>query len=164
MAAAALVVGILALIVSLTFNILQARWRTQQKRNEQAPPNFYNFDGRPSPITLSGIQHAAQGPLMDVSGAVTIGNPTPSHMKISLRRLVLGNKVCPVQGFFFRQKTDAQEYERISLMGNTKGDYELHLLFPDSNYPTPPSRDGELWVSWQTINREDEFAIPVRCP
>lgn len=164
MAVAALVVGILALIVSLTFNILQARWRIQEKRTEQAPPKFYNFDGRPLPIPLSGIQHAAQGPLMDVWGAVTIVNPTPSHMKIFLRGLVLGNIACPVQGFFFRQKTDLQEHERISLMGNTKGDYELHFLFPDSNCPVPPSRDGELWVSWETINRQDEFAIPVTCP
>jgi len=100
---------------------------------------------------------------MDVWGLVTIVNPTQSQMKIELHRLVLGGKECAVQSFFFRLKSHpVHRFERISLMGNTKEDYELHVMFPDTNYPSLPSRDGELWVSSE--NRPGEFSVKVRCP
>jgi hypothetical protein len=99
---------------------------------------------------------------MDVWGLVTVVNPTPWHMKIGPHRLVLDGKECPVQGFFFRPKYDPeQQFERISLMGNTKEHYEVHVMFPESDYPTPPSRDGELWVSDKS---QQPFPVKVRCP
>jgi hypothetical protein len=74
------VIGILALLVSLTFNLLQLKWRNEgraerakekseqerkdhekevgQRRKEQAPPELYNFGGTPGPIVVSGNQHS----------------------------------------------------------------------------------------------------------
>jgi hypothetical protein len=125
-------------------------------------PNFYNFDGNPGPIALSRMQHSGEGPWMDVWGEVTIVNPTQSHMKISLHRLVLGGKEWAVQGFFFRPMSNpSQKLQRISLMGNSKEHHEVHVMFPDNDYPTPPARDGELWVS---TNDRDAFPVEVRCP
>jgi hypothetical protein len=84
-----LVIGILALLVSVTFNLLQLKWRneqraerakerTDQERKDQgreaeqrsrkeAPPEFYNFGGTPGPILVSGNQHS-QG-FMDFWGS-----------------------------------------------------------------------------------------------
>jgi pyrimidine deaminase RibD-like protein len=130
---------------------------------QEAPPDFYNFGGNPGPIKLSGIAHSVQGPWMDIWGLVTIVNPTQSPMKIALHRLILDGKEWGVQSFFFRPKSNPlHRFERISLMGNTKEDYELHVMFPDTDYPSPPSRDGELWVS--SGNRPGEFPVKVRCP
>jgi hypothetical protein len=139
--------------------------RENDRRNEsqQAPPDLYNFNGNPGPIPLSGMTHSVQGPWMDVRGLVTIVNPTQSPMKIALRRLVLGGKECAVHSMFFMPKSNPmQRFERISLMGNSKEDYEVHVMFPDTDYPTPPPRDGELWVSCD--NRPEEFPVKVRCP
>ena len=125
-------------------------------------PEFYNFNGSLGPISLSGIQHSVKGPWMDVWGLVTVVNPTQSHMKISLHRLVLDGKECPVQRLFFRLKSDPREqFERISLMGNAKEHYEVHVMFPETDYPTPPPRAGELWVS---SNGQEPFPVKVRCP
>jgi hypothetical protein len=83
-------------------------------------------------------------------------------MKIGLHRLVLDGKECLVQRFFFRLKSDPREqFERISLMGNAEEHYEVHVMFPETDYPTPPSRDGELWVS---SNGQQPFPVKVRCP
>jgi pyrimidine deaminase RibD-like protein len=139
--------------------------RENDVRNEKqgAPPEFYNFDGNPEPIRLTGITHSVQGPWMDVWGLVTIVNPTQSPMKIAVHRLVLGGKERAVHSFFFRLKSNPmQRFERISLMGNTKEDYELHVMFSDTDYPIPPSRDGELWVS--SGSRPGEFPVKIRCP
>lgn len=173
-----LVIATLAFIVSLGFNLLQLRWRKEDKaeqkrkedereaewrRRELAPPQFYNLGGNPPPILVNGIQHSAQGPFMDLWGLVTVVNPTGFPMKIQPLRLVLDGKECTVHHFFFRLKSNARErFDRISLRGNDKEDYELHFMFPDSNYPTPPSRDGELWLS--SDNRAEEFSVKVRCP
>lgn len=134
----------------------------ERNREQQARPEFYNFNGSLEPISLSGVQHSVQGPWMDVWGLVTVVNPTQSHMKIGLHRLVLDGKECPVQRFFFRLKSDPREqFERISLMGNAKEHYEVHVMFPENNYPTPPPRDGELWVSSYD---QEPFPVKVRCP
>jgi pyrimidine deaminase RibD-like protein len=128
----------------------------------QSLPELYNFDGNSGPISLSGVQHSVQGPWMDVWGVVTVVNPTQSHMKISLHHLVLDGKEHLVQRLFFRLKSDPREqFERISLMGNTKEHYEVHVMFPETDYPTPPSRDGELWVS---SNGQEPFPVKVTCP
>ena len=102
---------------------------------------------------------------MDLWGLVTIVNPTPNHMKIYLQRLVLGGQDCARANFFFRPKSDRkQRYEGISLMGNEKEDYEVHVMFPDNDYPTPPSREGELWVSVNINGRDGVFSVKVTCP
>lgn len=136
--------------------------RENDRKGEQQAPEFYNFSGSLGPVSLSGIQHSVQGPWIDVWGLVTIVNPTQSPMKIGLHRLVLDGKECPVQRFFFRLKSDPREqFARISLMGNAKEHYEVHAMFPENDYPTPPPRDGELWVSNYD---QDPFPVPVRCP
>ena len=141
----------------------ESRENDRRNENQQAPPDLYNFNGNPGPIPLSGMTHSVQGPWMDVRGLVTIVNPTQSPMKIALRRLVLGGKECAVHSMFFMPKSNPmQRFERISLMGNSKEDYEVHVMFPDTDYPTPPPREGELWVSCD--NRPEEFPVKVRCP
>jgi pyrimidine deaminase RibD-like protein len=140
----------------------ESRENDLHNEGHQTPPHFYNFNGNPGPISLSGVQHSVQGPWMDVWGLVTVVNPSQSHMKIGLHRLVLDGKECPVQRFFFRLKSDPREqFDRISLMGNTKEHYEVHVMFPETNYPTPHPRDGELWVS---SNGQEPFPIKVTCP
>lgn len=151
-------------VEELNRDFVRDRESRENERNgeQKAPPEFYNFGGNPGPISLSGVQHSVQGPWMDVWGLVTVVNPTQSHMKIGLHRLVLDGKECLVQRFFFRLKSDPREqFERISLMGNTKEHYEVHVMFPETDYPTPPSRDGELWVS---SNGQQPFPVKVRCP
>jgi pyrimidine deaminase RibD-like protein len=155
---------LMAEVEELNREFLRDRESRKIERNggQHAPPEFYNFNGSLGPISLSGIQHSVQGPWMDVWGLVTVVNPTQSHMKIGLHRLVLDGKECPVQRFFFRLKSDPREqFERISLMGNAKEHYEVHVMFPENNYPTPPPRDGELWVS---SNGQEPFPVKVRCP
>jgi hypothetical protein len=185
MAAVGLVITILGLIVSVAFNLLQLKWRkkerealakekaeqrrkeeegeAERRRKEQAPPQFYNFGGNLGPILINGIQHSAQGPFMDLWGLVTVVNPTQVPMKITPLRLVLGDEKWPVHSFSFRLQSNPRErFDRISLRGNDKEDYELHLMFPDNKYPTPPTRDGELWLS--SDNRDEEFLVKIRCP
>jgi pyrimidine deaminase RibD-like protein len=125
-------------------------------------PEFYNVGGNSGPIRLGGRAHSVQGPWTDVYGVVTIVNPTQFPMKIGLSRLVLGGKECAVHSFFFRLKSHPMErFERISLMGNTKEDYQLHVMFPEAEYPVPPSGDGELWVS---NHGYPDFPLGVRFP
>jgi pyrimidine deaminase RibD-like protein len=125
-------------------------------------PEFHNYSGDPGPINLGGRQHSVQGPWTDVYGVVTIVNPTPLPMKIEMNRLVLGGKECTVHSFFFRPKSNLMErFQRISLMGNTKEHYEVHVMFPDADYPVPPSGYGELWVS---NHGYPDFPVKVRCP
>jgi pyrimidine deaminase RibD-like protein len=132
----------------------------EYRQKQQAPPHFYNFGGNPGSILLSGMTHSVQGPWVDARGLVTIVNPTQSPMKIALHRLVLAGKECAVHRFFFQLKSKPMEkFERISLMGNSKEDYEVHVMFTDAG-PTPPSGDGELWVS--SDNRLEEFPVKVR--
>jgi len=180
-----LVITSLGLIVSVTFNVIQLRQRqrqeersarleaerqrqedeskAEQRLREQAPPQFYNAGGNPGPIAITGIQHSAQGPFMDLWGLVTVVNQTQRPIKITPLRLVLGGEEWAVHTFSFRLKSNPRDrFDRISLRGNDKEDYELHVVFPDNRYPTPPSRDGELWFS--SDNRAEEFSVLVRCP
>jgi hypothetical protein len=179
MAVAVLIVAIL----SLLFNVIQYTWRQQdrqdradekaehertekervaeQRRKEEAAPQFHNFGGDSGPIKITGMQHSVQGPFMDVWGIVTVVNPTNVPMKISLLRLVLGGEDSVIHSFFFRLKSNPRErFERISVRGNDKEDYEMHFMFPDNNYPTPPSRDGELWFS--SDNRQEASFVKIR--
>ena len=76
----------LALLISIFFNLLQLKWRNEeraaraadiaeqkrkgdareaeQRLKEQAAPLFFNFDGTPGPILITGSQHSSQGPFM----------------------------------------------------------------------------------------------------
>ncbi len=85
-------------VEELNREFVRDRESRENERNvgQQPPPEFYNFNGSLGPISLSGIQHSVQGPWMDVWGLVTVVNPTQSHMKIGLHRLVLDGKECPV--------------------------------------------------------------------
>ncbi len=100
---------------------------------------------------------------MDLWGLVTVVNQTHLPIKITPLRLVLGGEEWAVHKFWFRLKSNPRDrFDRISLRGNDKEDYELHVAFPDDKYPTPPSRDGEIWFS--SDNRAEEFSVSVRCP
>jgi hypothetical protein len=174
-AIAGFVLTALALLVSLGFNYLQYTWRNEeraqhardrteakaeQQHKERTLPEFFNMDGAPHPIAVTGSQHSVQGPFVHLWGLVTVVNPTESHMKIALHRLVLDGAEWAVTRLAFHLRSNPQErYERLSMVGNSKGDYELHFLFPEEKYPKALS--GELWLT--SSNREDEpFSVPIR--
>ena len=128
-------------------------------RTERMQPEVYNVGGAPNPIRISGSQHSAHGPFTDVWGGVTVVNPTQAHMKIALVRLVIDRTDWEFRWARFHLKSDDRErYDRISMMGNEKQDYNLHFLFADDKVPR--GKTGELWMI--SSNREDEpFAVPV---
>jgi hypothetical protein len=173
-AVAGLVLTALALVVSLGFNYLQYKWRkeereqverdksdakTEQRRKERMPPEIYNAGGSPNPIRITGSQHSVQGPFVDVWGAITVVNPTPAHMKIAPLRLVINGGDWEIKRLAFHLKSnDRERYDRISVVGNDKQDYNLHFLFPETKVPEGIS--GELWLT--SSNREDEpFSVPI---
>jgi hypothetical protein len=170
-----LVIAGLALLASLIFNFVQYNWRktdkaeqerkdadgkAEERRKEQAPPDFYSFGGNPGPILVSGRQAFTQGKFVDVWGLVTVVNRTQVPMKITPLRLVVANREWPYQRIAFHVKSDTlQRSELISLMGNAKEHYELHFMFPEDKCPT---HDGKLWLA--SDNRAEEFSVPVRFP
>jgi hypothetical protein len=182
MAAIGLVIAGLAFLVSILFNLLQLKWRneeraaraedkTEQKRKddereaeqrlkEQAAPLFFNFDGTPGPILVTGSQHSSQGPFMYLWGLVTVVNRTQVPMKITPLRLLMAGEEWPVQSISFHLKSNTKDRsDRISLRGNDKEDYELHFRFTDNKCPTA---EGELWLA--SDNRAEQFSVPVRFP
>lgn len=182
MAAIGLVIAGLAFLVSILFNLLQLKWRneeraaraedkTEQKRKddereaeqrlkEQAAPLFFNFDGTPGPILVTGSQHSSQGPFMYLWGLVTVVNRTEVPMKITPLRLLMAGEEWPVQSISFHLKSNTKDRsDRISLRGNDKEDYELHFRFPDNKCP---AAEGELWLA--SDNRAEQFSVPVRFP
>ena len=122
-------------------------------------PEFYNVSGTPNRIRITGLQHSVNGPFVDVWGAITVVNPTQSHMKITPIRLVIDGVEWKVTNLAFHLKANTRErYDRISLVGNDKQDYDLHFLFPEDK--CPKAMLGDLWLT--SSNREDEpFSIPV---
>lgn len=173
-AVAGLVLTALALVVSLGFNYLQYKWRkeeheqverdksdakAEQRRRERMPPEIYNVGGSPNPIRITGSQHSVQGPFVDVWGAITVVNPTQAHMKIAPLRLLINGGDWEIKRMAFHLKSnDRERFDRISMVGNDKQDYNLHFLFPETKVPKGMS--GELWLT--SSNREDEpFSIPV---
>jgi hypothetical protein len=170
----------LALLISIFFNLLQLKWRNkeraaraadnaeqkrkgdareaEQRLKEQAAPLFFNFDGTPGPILITGSQHSSQGPFMYLWGLVTVVNRTQLPMKITPLRLLMAGEEWPVQSISFHLKSNnTDRSDRISLGGNDKEDYELHFRFPDDNCATG---SGELWFA--SDNRPEEFSVPVR--
>lgn len=180
-AVAGLIVAVVALIVSLGFNYLQYTWRdeerqereqeraeaqaersrqeAEQRRRERMPPQIYNAGGTPNPIRVTGAQHSVQGPLIDVWGSITVVNPTQAPMKITPMRLLIGDADWEITRLTFHLKSnDRERYERISMVGNDKQDYNLHFLFPENK--VPKGMAGELWLI--SSNREDEpFSVPI---
>lgn len=172
-----LVISILALLVSLTFNLLQLKWRNEQRAErakekaeqdrkdqdlaavqrakEQAPPEFYRVDGAPGPILISGSRYSAQE--RDCWGLVTVVNRTQIPIKITPWRLVVAGTECPVRSIFFKLRSDPRRTsERISLRGNDKEDYELHFTFSADRRV---AGDGELWLT--SDNRPEGFSVSI---
>jgi hypothetical protein len=170
----------LAFLVSILFNLLQLKWRNEeraaraednaeQKRRghereaelrlkEQAAPLFSNFDGTPGPILVTGSQHSSQGPFMYLWGLVTVVNRAKVPMKITPLRLLMAGEEWPVQSISFHLKSNTTDRsDQISLGANDKEDYELHFRFPDDKCATG---GGELWFA--SDNRPGEFSVPVR--
>ncbi len=133
--------------------------RTEQLRKEQSPPRFYNYDGSVDPINVSGKEHSAQGPFMNLHCLITVVNTTQAPIKVNPVRLVVDGQERTLENAFFRLKDGSRErLKKISLRGNDKEDYELHFMFPDDQCPT--SKDGELWVS--SDNRPEPITLKVK--
>ncbi len=126
------------------------------KPTERKSLQMFNFNGAPDPILISGKQHSVHGPLMDLWCLVTIVNYTHTPMKVGLRSLVFEQAEYPLTKFFFRPKSKPERFERISLLGNSKEDYELHFMFPDGQYPQACS--GQLIIQ---TDRDDPFPVDV---
>jgi hypothetical protein len=130
----------------------------EQRKREQAPPDFYNFDGTSGPIVINGSQHSSQ--VAHLWGVVTVVNPTDRHMKITPIRLVIAGEEWPFQSITFQRRSFTEgTFDRISLVGNDKEDYELHFRVPENKCPTG---DGELWLA--SSNRAEQFLVSVRFP
>lgn len=101
------------------------------------PLRFFNFDGASGPLCVSGKQHSAQdSSLLDLWCLVTIVNYTQFPMKIWPVQLFLSGAEWPFKLIFFRLKSNPRDkFERISLVGNHKEDYELHFVFSVDNCP-----------------------------
>lgn len=178
---AGLIIAALALVISLAFNYLQYQWRNQDRqqheqeraeaqaqrerqdfdlrRRERMPPQIYNVAGNPNPIRMTGMEHSVSGPFVDIWCGITVVNPTQAHMKIAPQRIVINGADWPFRAISFHLRAnDRERYNRISMMGNEKQDYNLHVLFPEDK--VPPKLIGELWLT--SSNREDEpFSIPI---
>jgi hypothetical protein len=109
----------LAFLVSILFNLLQLKWRNEeraalaqdnaerkrkgdekeaeQRPKEQAAPLFFNFDGTPVPILITGSQPSSQGPFMYLWGLMTVVNRTQVPMKITPLRLLMAGEEWTVQ-------------------------------------------------------------------
>ncbi|MGA8617915.1 MAG: hypothetical protein WB660_05280 [Candidatus Sulfotelmatobacter sp.] len=182
MAAFGLVILGLAFLVSILFNLLQLKWRNEeraaraednaeqkrkgdgreaeQRLKEQAAPLFFNFDGAPGPILVTGSQHSSQGPFVYLWGLVTVVNRTQLPMKITPLRLIMAGEEWPVQSISFHLKSNTTERsDSISLRGNDKEDYELHFRFQDDKCATG---SGDVWFA--SDNRAEQFPVPVRFP
>jgi hypothetical protein len=171
-----LILGLVALAVSLIFNLLQYKWRRderdarikerqeakeEQRRREQTPPSFYSYDGGSGPLRVSGRVHSVQGPFIDLYCLVTVVNSTQAPVKITPLRLMVDGQEWPVAEVFFRVKDGTRErLKKISLRGNDKEDYELHFFCAEDK--CPQSQDGEFVVS--SDNRTDAITIKVTFP
>jgi hypothetical protein len=128
------------------------------------PVRFFNYDGNSGPLNVSGRQHSVQDPsLVDLWCLVTIVNCTLYPMKIAPSQLFLNGAEWLPERIFFRLKSDPlPKYERISLVGNHKEDYQLHFMFPVANCPKAIS--GYLLVEVETDSGNEPFQIDVKFP
>jgi pyrimidine deaminase RibD-like protein len=105
----------------------------------------YNFDGTDGPIQVRGRMHSVQGPKMDLNGLVTIVNPSQIPTKIRPVRLTVDGEDFAIDSFFFREKGKRERLHKISVLGNDKGHYELHFMFPDDKFSE--MKQGELLLA-----------------
>ena len=133
----------------------------ERRRREEAPPEFYNVGGELLPLRISGNAQFGTSSV-DCWGLVTVVNPTLVPMKIAPLRVTLNGDDWPVERFFFNERSSGQRSDRISLMGNTKGDYELHIVFPSMHNPIRRGYGGELWCT--SSNSAKHFAIRIQIP
>jgi hypothetical protein len=127
----------------------------------QQAPRIFSLHGEPGAIQISGSQHSVHGPFMDLWCSVTVVNYAPFPVKISFLRLTLEGQDWPMTRVFFRPQSDIrQRFDRISVRGNDKEDYQLHVMFPDDNYPK--SLSGEFWL--ESDNLQEPFRVPVKFP
>jgi hypothetical protein len=132
-----------------------------QKAAGQAPLHFYNLDGTLGPILVTGKQHSVRSPMIDLWCLVTVVNYTETPINITLLRLLQEGTEHPVNEFFFRLRSNPQgRFRRIILGGDDREDYELHLMFPDDNYPQACS--GELLV--RIDNKNELFTVTLSFP
>ena len=181
MIAASFIVAVVALVVSLAFNCAQYYWRkedraqqererseiiaermrqdAQQRKLERMPPEIYNVGGESGPIRISGSKHSASGPFRDLWALITVVNPTNAQVKVETVRLVLYEVEWEFVRVDFHLRTNtAESFEKISMMGNEKTDYELHFTF--ALHKVPRNSSGALWL--RSSNRPDEpFAVPI---
>jgi len=71
---------------------------------------------------------------MDLYGLVTIVNLNRVPAKISPVRVTVDGQDFPLNKFFFREKGVPERFSGLSVMGNDKGHYELHFMFPNDKY------------------------------
>lgn len=187
-AIASFIVTFVALIVSIGFNVVQSKWRkedreqyardrkeyareraevqaqrerqeAEQRHKDRMPPEFYNFDGTASPLRISGLQMFRNN--HDLWGTITVVNPTQGYMKVTPQRLVIEGVDCDVTFEFRLKANDNERQSRISLVSDSKEHYNLHFLFPQNN--PPRGKTGDLWLT--SSNRGDEpFVISVTFP
>lgn len=82
-------------------------------------------------------------------------------MKIEAHHLFLNGAKWPLEKVFFRPKSNPlDKFDRISLMGNEKEDYELYFRFRVDSCPKASS--GYLLV--ETDTGKEPFHIPVEFP
>src|ERR1700730_5179508 len=131
--------------------------QTRTPQIKTPPVQFFNFGGTEGPISVSGRQQSVQDPsLVDLWGLVTIVNYTQLPVKIAPLQLFLDGREWPVNKFFFRLKSKpSSRFERISLLGNDKEDYEMHFMFSASN--CPQARSGHILI--KTDSAEESFRI-----
>jgi hypothetical protein len=115
-----LLLTLIGLIASLAYNVIQYRWRQQdrrdhaaekterdkkelkreaeQRRREEAPPEFYNIDGTSAPIRINGMRHEA----VSLSRKIFLGNhgkirsPKNWRMRGSNESRFLGHRLAQV--------------------------------------------------------------------
>ncbi len=133
-----------------------------QPSSKPALIQFFNLDGIKESISVSGRQHSVKdSSLVDLWGLVTIVNYAQLPMNIAPLKLFLSGAEWPVKSFFFRLKSNPlSRFERISLVGNSKEDHELHFMFSASN--CPQARSGYLLV--ETDSGAEPFQVDVNFP
>ena len=117
----------------------------QVHKPKEPVPAVYNFDGADGPIKVRGRIHSVHGPKMDLYGLVTIVNPSQIPTKIRPVRLTVDGQEFALDSFFFREKDKRERFQKISVLGNDKGHYELHFMFPDDKFSE--MKQGELWLA-----------------
>jgi len=165
MATIGLVITGLAFLVSLLFNLLQLKWRkdeqaaraddkaeqkrkddereAEQRLKEQVAPLFFNFDGTPGSILVTGSQHSSQGPFMYVWGLVTVVNRTQLPMKITPLRLLMAGRTRTTSSM--RKPSPRRWRDRTCALSPSRPRTSLIFRAPSCTRPAgaSPNRDHQ---------------------